>query len=159
LQNPTRWADLESHPSQNEGWGTGCIDTTHCAAKRRIATTNDWRPTTISLCCEREQHKDVNPQARHAMPVPGRNIDNDAAGFNRAMQDSRDIGEHKSQYAAGQMKASGGKLAPNEKLSGKKQEAENGGHGEPGEAALVAQRDAWHRLNRGERRLARDFAP
>ena len=112
------------------------------------------------------------------MPVPGRNVDDDAAGFDRPMQNSRDIGAYKSQYASGQMqtvhrsknvnegtagtagdvKTSGGKLAPNENLAGEKQQTEDGGHGKPGEVAFVAQRDAWNRLHRGERGFSRDFA-
>jgi len=113
------------------------------------------------------------------MPIPGRNVDDDAPGFNRAMQHRRDISEHKSEYSAGQMKAmhrgenvnegtagaagevktSGRKLVPNEKLSGKKQETENGGQSKPGEVAFIAQRDAWHRLDRRKRGFSRDFTP
>ena len=53
--------------------------------------------------------------------------------------------------AAGQVKASRGKFAPNKKLSGKKQQTENGGQAKPGKMALLAQRNARNRLHRGER--------
>jgi len=95
------------------------------------------------------------------MPVPGRNVDDDAAGLNRAMQHRRDIGEDKSQYAASQMKAMHGSENVNEGTAGAadevkasaeslrqtkscRQEIEDGdgGQSEPGEAALVAERDA-----------------
>ena len=61
--------------------------------------------------------------------------------------------------ASGEVKASGGKFAPNKKLPGKKHETENGGQSQPGEVALVAERDARNRLDRGERGFSRDFAP
>ena len=76
------------------------------------------------------------------------------------MQQGRDIGAQKSQYAAGQMKTmhrsknvnkgaagaagkvetTGGKLAPNEKLPGEKHKTQNSSQGEPGEMAFVAER-------------------
>ena len=61
--------------------------------------------------------------------------------------------------AAGQMKASRGEFAPNRKLSGKKQQTENGSQAEPWEVALLAQRNARNRLHWGERSGSRDFAP
>ena len=113
------------------------------------------------------------------MPVPGCYVYDDAASFDRTMQNSRHIGKHESQHAAsqvqavhcsenvnegtagaaGEVKTFGGKLAPNEELPGKEQEAKDGGHGKPGEVAFVAQRDAWNRSHRGESSFSRDFAP
>src|SRR5271170_3911609 len=82
---------------------------------RRIRTHSDsfyyrgsggWaeRRTTGSLCREREQYKDVNPQSRHAMPIPGGDINDDASSFHRTMQGSRDVGTHKGTDAASEMK-------------------------------------------------------
>src|SRR5258708_37824985 len=105
------------------------------------------------------------------MPVPGCYVYDDAASFDRTMQNSRHIGKHERQNAAsqvqsvhcrenvnegtagaaGEVKASGGKLAPNEEVPGKAQETENGGQGKPGEVALDAPRDAGNRSHRGGR--------
>src|SRR5208337_2058956 len=102
---------------------------------------------------------------------PRGNVNDDAARFDRTMQNRRTLGTQKRQHAAGKMqpmhggknvhegtagtagevKTSGGKLAPDKKLSRQKQETENGSQAEPWEVALVAQRDAGHRLHRRKR--------
>ena len=89
---------------------------------------------------EREENDDVDPDARHCVPVPRCDVDDDAAGFHRAMQDGADICRDKCDYAAGQVKpldggehidegtagaageleSAGGQVTPDEKLACKK---------------------------------------
>lgn len=96
------------------------------------------------------------------MPIPGSNVDDDAARFHGAMQHSRNTRENESKNAssemkavhrcknvnkgtagaAGEVEASRRKLAPNEELAGKKRDTKQGGHAEPGEAPFVPQRYA-----------------
>ena len=76
----------------------------------------------------------------------------------QAVHRSEDINEGTA-GAAGEVKTSGRKLAPNKKLSSKKQHAENGSEAEPGEVALIAERDTGQRSNRGERSFPRDSTP
>ena len=43
---------------------------------------------------EREQNKDVDPDRGHRVPVPGRDVDDDAAGFDvQAIEPGSDIGK------------------------------------------------------------------
>jgi hypothetical protein len=113
------------------------------------------------------------------VPVPGRDVNDDAARLHGTIHHCRDIGDDESDKTAGQMKAvhrrqnvnegnagasgevkaSQGQFAPNEKLSGKKGNAEDGGQGKPGEMSFVAQRDARNRAHRSERGFARDIPP
>jgi tellurite methyltransferase len=101
------------------------------------------------------------------VPVPGCDVDDNAARLDGLMQNGGGIGEQQSENAAGEMesvhggknvdegtagatgemKADGGKPAPNVELAGKKRQAENSGGGEPGEATFLAERDAGDGLD------------
>ena len=96
------------------------------------------------------------------MPIPGGDVHHDAAGFDGAVKQRRNIGERQSERAAGEMKGvhsgqeidkrtartcvevetAGCELAPEKQLSGQKRTAEHSGHAKPGEMALIAKRDS-----------------
>src|SRR5271165_3719298 len=135
-------------------------------------TTSD--PRRPSLHRKPEQHENVNPNAGHGVPVPCRNIDDDAAGLDGAFQPGCGMREKQHRRASGemqtmhacqeidertagpgrQMKTPSRQQGPNVELSAEKQKAQEGGESEPGEFAFVAERNAGNGFHRIERRLA-----
>src|SRR5258708_17430747 len=130
------------------------------------------------LGCEREQHEDVNPQRGHEVPIPGGDVDHDAAGFDGAMQYCSYVGYADGDDAAGEMKSmhrrqdvdertagpseqvksAGRELLPREELAGEESKAENGCDAEPWEYGFVSQRNGWDGFHRSQSGFAGDSA-
>jgi len=112
---------------------------------------------------EGEQHKDVDPDSRHGVPVPRGDVDDDSASFDvEAAEPRGHIGEKKGKQPTGEMKSvHGGKdvdegtarapmkmkspgrqVLPGRQLSGQEHEAQDGGKTEPGKMTLIAERNA-----------------
>src|SRR3984957_11800600 len=86
-------------------WSCGMVDRdrglssgshTACLASYRLICTrkrweHNYAEPTVELRSEPEQHKDVDPQPSHAVPVPGCYVDHDAAHLDRSRPDSRHI--------------------------------------------------------------------
>ncbi len=109
------------------------------------------------------------------MPIPRRDVHDNATGFDWTMKQRRNVRKEERDNAAGEMKAMhrrenvnertagatskmksfGGKFAPDEKLSCKKSQTENGGQREKREAAFVSQRNTWNRANAASRVISR----
>src|SRR5690242_13582515 len=57
----------------------------------------------VKLVCELQQTENVNPQQRHEMPVPGGDVNHDAAGLDGTMEQYGESGDEQGEDPAHQV--------------------------------------------------------
>src|ERR1022692_2726187 len=82
---------------------------------------------------------------------------NNAAGQVESVHGGEDI-DKETAGTAGEVKTEGRQLAPDQKLSGEKEETESCGQSEPGKMPFVSERDAGNGSDWSERGFSRDLA-